>query len=110
MHTRSQATGPTNPPSTRRRLLVVAAAFQACLLAVALPAMGQQAVRPYSLPVDEVRRFADVLRAAVNANSPEKVAGDIAIGDGMVTAAGVCQERQCATMSLSVTTVDIRRH
>ena len=161
MHARRQATGPASRPSTRWRLRVVAILSQACLLAAALPAMGQQAPRPYKLPGEEVRRFATALQAAVKADNPELVAGfvlfplrvntspgkfhfvrrddfvaeyykifdvavksailkqdmealeqsagDIAIGDGMVTAAGVCPDRQCATMSLKVTAMDIRR-
>jgi len=57
------------------------------------------------------RIFSPKLRAAIlkqDIDGLEQSAGDIAIGDGMVTVAGVCRDRQCATVTPKVTTVDLR--
>lgn len=56
--------------------------------------------------------FDAIVKAAIlkqDMGSLEQSAGDIAIGDGMLTVAGVCQDRRCATASPKVTTVDLRR-
>ena len=56
--------------------------------------------------------FDATVKAAIlkqDMSSLEQSAGDIAIGDGMLTVAGVCQDRRCATASPKVTTVDLRR-
>lgn len=55
--------------------------------------------------------FNPVVRAAIlkqDMNALEQSAGDIAIGDGMVTVAGVCQDRRCAAVSPKVTTMELR--
>ncbi len=62
--------------------------------------------------VSEYYKIFDVtVKAAIlkqDMGSLEQSAGDIAIGDGMLTVAGVCHDRHCATVSPKVTTVDLR--
>jgi hypothetical protein len=55
--------------------------------------------------------FSPRLRAAIlkqDMSALEQSAGDISIGDGMVTAAGVCGDRGCAAITPRVTTIDVR--
>lgn len=57
------------------------------------------------------RIFDPVVKAAIlkqDLEGLEQSAGDIALGDGMVTVAGVCADRACSAVAPKVTTVDIR--
>ena len=68
-------------------------------------------VRREDFPADYAKIFTAELRAAIrkqDMSALEQSAGDISIGDGMVTATGVCSDRGCATLAPRVTTIDVR--